>query len=184
MTPYLQLAGQLAWPITALIIMIVLLKEIKSGIVTKIIPPGGSFRYGDFTISREIQQAQQAIASTDVELETPDYAQPTHDEYDDEQLTPYEIVMKSYSGMSTALAELASQHDGWNDQRYVRDNIELLLKKRVIDGGLFGAIRSSQQARNSIRRLGESAVTEEQARAYAETAYSAERALREKIVPA
>lgn len=181
MAPYLQLGGQLAWPIAALVIMFVLLKEIKGGLVTKLIPPGGSFRYGEFRISREIEEGQEAIVTADVPLATPEYALPGNDD-SSEHLTPYEIVMKAYSGMAAALVELASQHDGWADQRYVKDNIEWLLKKKVIDGGLFGAIRSSQRVRNSIRRLGEDAVTEADARAFAETAYSAERALRDKIV--
>jgi hypothetical protein len=56
-----------------------------------------------------------------------------------EHLTPYEVVMKAYSGMSETLVELAAQHD-------------------------------------------EDSVTEEDARVFAETAYSAERALRDKIV--
>ncbi len=180
MAPYLQLGGQLAWPIAALVILFVLLKEIKGGIVAKLIPPGGSFKYGEFTISREIEEGEEAIVTADVPLETPDYALPWHDQTTG-QLTPYEIVMKAYSGMAAALVELASQHDGWADQRYVKDNIEWLLKKKVIDGGLFGAIRSSQRVRNSIRRLGENAVTEADARAFAKTAYSAERALRDKI---
>ncbi|GAA3703086.1 hypothetical protein GCM10022268_10980 [Sphingomonas cynarae] len=181
MAPYLQLGGQMAWPLAALVIMFVLLKEIKDGIVAKIIPRGGTLKYGEFTISGEIDAGQEAIVTADVPLATPEYALPSPDHVSG-NLTPYEVVMKAYSGMAEALVELAAQHDGWIDQRYVKDNIEWLLAKKVIDGGLFGAIRSSQRARNSIRRLGEDSVTEADARAFAETAYSAERALRDKIV--
>jgi hypothetical protein len=44
MAPYLQFGGQLAWPVAALVIMFVLLREIKGGIVAKLIPRGGTLK--------------------------------------------------------------------------------------------------------------------------------------------
>lgn len=180
MAPYLDLIGKLAWPLTALILGFALLRELKGGVLGRIIPPGGSLRYGEFSITNAIVAAKEALAGSDVPVLSPAYAE-TALSGNAEELNPYELVMTAYSGMAAAVAELAERYGGWNDQRYVWDNIDLLLKKKIIDQSLYDAIRSSQQNRNGVRKMGADSVDEAAARSFATIAYSAEHALRAKL---
>jgi hypothetical protein len=169
-----SLVGYLAWPVVALIVGLSLIRELKGGLLAKIVQPGGTIEYGGMrlTVAEETEQAKHSVEALGIRLETPGYAEAEPDAYDPkvDSLDAYEIVMTAWSDLAEVITQLAVKHDGWDDRRQVWSNVEILRDAKVIDHNTEAAVRSVQQARNSIRQKGE--VSRETAKEYARTAYS------------
>jgi len=166
------LVGHLAWPVAAGALGFLLLRELKSGLLQKVLRSGGSIEAWGTKITVEaVENAKVATASANVRLVKP--VNPPDGGIDDwEKPTPYENVMLAWTDLASAVVAFAKVHGGFDDQRRVRENVDLLVEKKLIDPALGVAIRSAQSARNSIRRTGPQSVELEAADSYAETAYS------------
>lgn len=171
--------GHIAWPIVALIIGLKLVSELKSGLLAKIVRPGGTIEYAGvkLRVSEDTEQARHSVEALGIKLETPNYAEPVDaGPYDPkiDDLPPYEVVMTAWSDLAEIITQIAVRYKGYDDRRQVWANAEILRKKKVIDANTLEAVRDVQSARNSIRRTGE--VDRDTARSYARSAYSLKKA--------
>lgn len=166
--------ARMSWPVVALILGRMILKELNSGLVAKIVQPGGSIEYGSVKLTvSELDEAKAKVESVVGSVEeTPEYAEKsisTNIQFE-ENFSPYEIVMTSWGDLANSITSLANSHDGYNDRRQIWSNIEILREKGVIDPNTEAAVRSIQIVRNGIRRT--QRVTESEAKKFAQSAFA------------
>lgn len=174
---FVDLVGHLAWPVAGGMLVVLLLRELKSGLLQKILKDGGSVEvWGAKVTVAAVEGVKIATASANVQLVKPIYL--SGEAVDaEEALTPYEKVMTAWAELASGVVALAVGHGGFDDQRRARENVELLGEKGIMDAALQAAIRSAQSARNSIRGTGPASVGLDAANSYAETAYSLRQAV-------
>ena len=174
-----DLVGSLAWPVTALSLGLYLIRELKAGLLQRIMEGLGSLKVaGVLELTRQaVQQASQAAEEADIPI-IEVASDESVDESDADRPTPYETVMESWTALAIILTELSVRYGGKDDQRCVRENLQLLIDRQVIDAKFYEAVRSLQQARNGIRRSGEGSVGPASADDYVKTTRSVIAALK------
>ena len=164
----IELFGDLAWPIAALIAAIYFINTLKSGILTKILPDGGTISFGDARVEvrKNLEEAEHATESL---RDIPEEVPLSRDEENFDDVTePYDLVMDTWYELADAITGFAVAHGGEDDRRKVWTNLEHLVYCGQLSEEKKGAVRDLQKARNSIRRLQE--VDRTSAKRFAETA--------------
>lgn len=164
-----SIIGHLAWPLVALIIAYWLVRELRNGLLSSLLPHGGTLKAAGFEV--EVKAAGVALAAAGVEHTTP---QPDEgraaNSIEDE--TPYEVIINSWREVSGLIANLAAQHGGRKDARYTYSNLDKLKSSGIISNEISDAARALFRARNSVRRLPPEEVTQDDAYAFAVNAGS------------
>jgi hypothetical protein len=157
---FVVLVGHLAWPIVVLLIAWKLIKELNSGLLAKIVRPGGTIEYAGMKlrVSEEVEKAQEDIVKAGLTI-APQAGEPQSEDFD-ENSTPYEIVMDAWADLADAITEVAMTFGGKNDRRQVWANAELLKEREIIGSDTVNAVRSLQSARNSIRYMGDVSIAD------------------------
>jgi hypothetical protein len=175
-----ELIGHIAWPIAAVVAVMFAVRKLEGGFVQKLLPTGGSLKYGEaeIVVRTAVENAQEAVQDTEALIVEPLYAidSPNNAE---ENLSPYELVMTAWDELASVVTEAAVRHDGYDDLRQVWSNLEVLNEADLITRKEFNAVRSLQQARNSIRRS--QSVDDWSAKSYATNAHSLAQSLQKKL---
>lgn len=168
MNDFAAIVGHLAWPLTALIISYLFLKELREGLLNKLLPDGGRVRAGavEIEIIRAAGKSLRA-AGVDQPVETPKEENTSNVIPEDE---PYDRIIDAWRKASFVIADLASKHGGKKDARRSYENIDLLETRGLISPDVADAARNLFRARNSIRRLPSEQVTEEEASEFTKNA--------------
>ncbi|NKL38782.1 hypothetical protein GFL49_34820 [Rhizobium leguminosarum bv. viciae] len=156
------LVGHLAWPLTALLLGIMVLKELKGGLISALMPNGGSIEAAGFKL--QTNAAKQAARKANVAVVDEPKAE------SDKDLSPYEQVMDAWRELATALTAKAVELGGADDNRKIYLNIEILREKGVYDTDVLSSVRDLFQARNSARKLGADSLAEADAESFVQTA--------------
>ncbi|MFG1362707.1 hypothetical protein [Xanthobacter versatilis] len=186
-----QLIGYIAWPITAIVLTCLLVREIKAGLVQTLFQGIGSLRVAGFELTKQVETAVQLAKSeaqaANIEVVPPAESETIQAEEGEEELSAnalYDQIQDAWTEIAEVVTDLAVQHGGYRDQRKVRENLLLLVEKGAIEANLFDVIRSIQQLRNGIRRAGPGSVSVKAVRDYKATVTSVAEALRERLSPA
>lgn len=165
-----QLVGSLAWPLTALFLGLMILRELKNGLLAKLMPYGGSVKGPGFELQanaafqRQTTAAKQAATKANVAVVEQERADPEKD------LTPYDQVIDAWRELATVFTAKAVHHGGVDDKRKIYLNIENLRTKAIFDEAVLDSVSDLFQARNSVRKLGADSIAEVDAETFVQTA--------------
>jgi hypothetical protein len=151
--------GHLAWPITAAAFGLVILKELKGGILGRILPNGGFIEGAGFKF--ETYAAKQSVQNANVEVVEP---------IEVRGISPYDQVMDAWRELATVVTTRAVQHGGVEDLRRINDNLKVLSAANAYDPALLRAVGKLFQARNSARQHGADSMAEADAVEFVATA--------------
>ncbi|MCA2370851.1 hypothetical protein ATU3B_04370 [Agrobacterium genomosp. 3 str. CIP 111-78] len=164
-----SIIGHLAWPLVALIIAYWLVRELRSGLLSSLLPHGGTLKAAG--IELEVKAAGAALAAAGVEKTMPQPGENRTIELIEDE-TPYDVIIKSWREVSGLIADLAARHGGRRDARYTYNNLDTLTATGAISAEIADAARALFRARNSARRLPPEEVTQDDAYAFAVNAGS------------
>lgn len=124
--------GHLAWPVTAAVLGLLLVRELKAGLLGKALPNGGSFEAAGFKLQtfatkQSAKKAYLAVAE-DVEIGP------------ERGLSPYDHVMDAWRVLADAVTASAVRHGGVDDLRRINPNLETLRAARVSDPELLEGV--------------------------------------------
>jgi hypothetical protein len=110
--------GHLAWPVTAIVLGLVFIKELKAGLLGKILPHGGSIEAGTFKF--QTNAARQSARSAAVPVADSIEIEP------EKGLTPYDQVMDAWRQLAESVTAAAVRQGGVDDQRRIYANLDIL----------------------------------------------------------
>lgn len=188
MDAIVQLIGHLAWPVASIILAILLLRELKAGLIKTVFREIGTLRVGNFEITKyvegAVEQAKSEAQAANIEVIPVVESEEERAGEGEEELSAnalYDQIQDSWTEIAEVVTDLAVLQGGYRDQRKVRENLQILVDRGVIDASLFDIIRSLQQIRNGIRRAGPGNVSVKAVRDYKATVTSVAGALRELL---
>lgn len=156
------IVGHLAWPVTIFALGLIVVRELKRGLLSKVLPDGGSIEAGGFKL--QTYAAKQHVRNAKIHL-------PDEIEIDPKKgLTPYDQVIDAWRELARAVTETAVKHGGIDDQRKINSNLDTLREKGAYDIEVLDGVGELFQARNSARKLGADSMAETDATAFVSTA--------------
>ena len=151
---FASLIENLAWPITVLLVVFFLIREIKNGILEKITNSIGVIQFGEFRVEmkEKVNNVEDLIKSSDIPI--PNIAE----SYEKDEDSPYDIIIFSWRNLAKSVTDFAMKHGGQGDQKKVRSNIDLLEREKIITENIQKSIRELQMIRNRVRRKGANSI--------------------------
>jgi len=166
-----KLIESVAWPVATIFLGVLVLRELKSGLIERLMPNGGKFRGPGFefeanaNFQRQTSAASEAARKAKVVVVAHEAASDLNDD-----LTPYDRVIVSWRELAAAFTARAVSIGGVDDKRRINQNLQVMRDRGAFDEHVLASVSDLFQARNSVRKLGPQSIAEADAETFVETA--------------